>query len=128
MTPRLQVDLTDPTPPYEQLRRQLAALIASSVLEDGTRLPPVRQLAADLDLAPGTVARTYRELQAAGLATTRRGGGTRVRRPSSPSSSRSRRAALDAYAAAYVQQAALLGVGDAEVQDAVVRLLALRKC
>jgi DNA-binding transcriptional regulator YhcF (GntR family) len=50
----------DPTPPYEQLRRQLADLIGSGVLTTGDRLPPVRQLAADLGLAAGTVARTYR--------------------------------------------------------------------
>jgi len=58
------VDVLDPTPPYEQLRRQLADLIGSGVLTPGDRLPPVRQLAADLGLAAGTVARTYRELAA----------------------------------------------------------------
>lgn len=51
------VDVLDPTPPYEQLRRQLADLVGSGVLASGDRLPPVRQLAADLGLAPGTVAR-----------------------------------------------------------------------
>ena len=59
------VDVLDPTPPYEQLRRQLADLIGSGVLSPGDRLPPVRQLAADLGLAVGTVARTYRELERA---------------------------------------------------------------
>nr|WP_307071689.1 GntR family transcriptional regulator [Streptomyces sp. B3I8] len=41
-------------------------------------MPPGRQLAADLGLAPGTVARAYRELEAASLITSRRGAGTRV--------------------------------------------------
>ena len=72
------VDVLDPTPPYEQLRRQLADLIGSGVLSPGDRLPPVRQLAADLGLAVGTVARTYRELELAGYVRSRRGGGTRV--------------------------------------------------
>ena len=72
------VDVLDPTPPYEQLRRQLADLIGSGVLSPGDRLPPVRQLAADLGLAVGTVARTYRELEQAGYVRSRRGGGTRV--------------------------------------------------
>ena len=72
------VDVLDPTPPYEQLRRQLADLIGSGVLSPGDRLPPVRQLAADLGLAAGTVARTYRELEQAGYVRSRRGGGTRV--------------------------------------------------
>ena len=35
----LQVVTTDPTPPYEQLRRQLAELIESGVLPEGDRLP-----------------------------------------------------------------------------------------
>ncbi len=77
----LIVDTTNPTPPYEQLRRQLADLISAGALPAGERLPPLRQLAGDLGLAVGTVARTYRELETAGLITSRRGGGTRVATP-----------------------------------------------
>ena len=74
------VDVLDPTPPYEQLRRQLADLIGSGVLTPGDRLPPVRQLAADLGLAAGTVARTYRELEQSGHVRSRRGGLVRLPR------------------------------------------------
>lgn len=59
--------MTSPVPPYEQLREQIAGLIATGLLQAGQRLPPVRQLAADLGLAGGTVARAYRELEQAGL-------------------------------------------------------------
>ena len=76
--PLLVVRDDDPTPPFEQVRRQLAALVASGALAPDQRLPPVRQLAGDLGLAVGTVARAYRELEAAGAVTTRRGAGTRV--------------------------------------------------
>lgn len=76
--PALTVVATDPTPPYEQLRRQLVALIQDGTLAGGQRLPPLRQLASDLGLAVGTVGRTYRELEAAGLIESRRGRGTRV--------------------------------------------------
>jgi len=65
--PALRVDVTSPVPPYEQLRAQIAGLIATGVLQAGQRLPPVRQVAADLGLAGGTVARAYRELAQAGL-------------------------------------------------------------
>ncbi|MGQ0743208.1 MAG: GntR family transcriptional regulator [Acidimicrobiales bacterium] len=44
---------------YEQLRRQLQRLIASGLLPVGTRLPTIRQLAADLGLASATVSRVY---------------------------------------------------------------------
>ena len=72
------IDLTDPTPPFEQLRRQFALLIETGQLAHGERLPSVRQLARDLGLAPGTVGRAYQELESAGLVRTRRGGGTTV--------------------------------------------------
>ncbi|ELP71201.1 transcriptional regulator, GntR family [Streptomyces turgidiscabies Car8] len=74
----MRVDTTSQVPPYEQIRAQLAALIRTGRLAAGERLPTVRQLATDLDLAPGTVARAYRELEAAELIRTRRGAGTRV--------------------------------------------------
>ncbi|GFE26927.1 GntR family transcriptional regulator [Streptomyces nigrescens] len=76
--PVVRVDTTGPVPPYEQIRAQLAALIATGQLTEGERLPTVRQLATDLGLAPGTVARAYRELDTAKLIHTRRGAGTRV--------------------------------------------------
>ncbi|WP_233557999.1 GntR family transcriptional regulator [Tessaracoccus antarcticus] len=81
MSLRVRVDTFDPTPPYEQLRRQLEELISTGGLVDGQRLPSVRQLAADLSLAAGTVARTYAELEKGGLVVSRRGAGTRVTAP-----------------------------------------------
>ena len=76
--PAVRIDTTSQVPPYEQIRAQLAALIRSGQLAEGERLPTVRQLAADLGLAPGTVGRAYRELEAAELISARRGAGTRV--------------------------------------------------
>ena len=78
------VDPDDPTPPYEQLRRQIGDLIGSGRLTAGDRLPPLRQLANDLGLAVGTVARAYRELEGEGLLVSRRGGGTRVAHAAAP--------------------------------------------
>jgi DNA-binding transcriptional regulator YhcF (GntR family) len=72
------VDSTDSTPPYEQIRIQYAVLITEGRLAVGTRLPTVRQLAAELGLAANTVARSYRELEAAGLVETRGRAGTVV--------------------------------------------------
>jgi GntR family transcriptional regulator len=63
----VEVDPSSPTPPYEQLRAQIAALIESGTLQVGDRLPTIRQLAGDLAVAPGTIARVYRELETAGL-------------------------------------------------------------
>lgn len=72
------VDPASPVGPAEQVRSQLTALIQSGKLAADTRLPPVRQLAGDLRLAVGTVAKAYKELETAGLVRTGRAAGTRV--------------------------------------------------
>ena len=74
----ITVDAASPAPPFEQVRAQLAAQISEGLLVAGTRLPTVRQLADDLGLAVNTVARSYKELEAAGLVETRGRGGTVV--------------------------------------------------
>jgi GntR family transcriptional regulator len=121
--PTLVVVTDDPVPAFEQLRRQLTDLIASGTLAPGERLPPLRQLAGDLGLAVGTVARTYRELEAAGLIRSRRGGGTRVA-TTAPTLSVERRAhLLGQHASAYVQQARRLGADPADIAFAVQHAL-----
>jgi GntR family transcriptional regulator len=88
MEARITIDLETATPPYEQVQAQISALIAVGELQPGTRLPTVRSLAGDLGVAAGTVARAYRELEAAGVVTTHRRQGTVV----AHSSPRSRQA------------------------------------
>jgi GntR family transcriptional regulator len=58
----VHVDPADRTPVYEQLRSQIARMVAAGTLAPGTRLPTIRQLAADLGLAKGTVAKAYEAL------------------------------------------------------------------
>ncbi|MDJ0317001.1 MULTISPECIES: GntR family transcriptional regulator [Arthrobacter] len=78
MEARIVIDLQTATPPYEQVQRQIASLIAVGELQIGTRLPTIRSLAGDLGVAAGTVARAYKELEAAGQVTTNRRQGTVV--------------------------------------------------
>jgi len=73
------MDATSSVPPFEQVRAQVIAQIDSGELVAGTRLPPVRTLAAELGLAANTVARTYRELEEAGYVETRGRAGTFVK-------------------------------------------------
>ncbi len=126
MSALVTVDPDDPTPPYEQVRLQLADLIAVGRLAAGDRVPPLRQLAGDLGLAVGTVARAYRELESAGLLETRRGGGTRVARSASAEGGSAAAATgqrVDDLAASYVMRARALGADDAAIRDAVRRQL-----
>jgi GntR family transcriptional regulator len=74
----ITVDSSSPTPPVEQLRLQISGMIRSGDLGAGERMPTVRQLAQDLGLARGTVARAYSSLEAEGLLETGRALGTRV--------------------------------------------------
>ena len=119
MSSALTVTPQDPTPPYEQLRRQLVDLIEGGQLVAGERLPPLRQLAGDLGLAVGTVARTYRELEVAGLVRSRRGAGTRVAAGSATLSPHERARRLDELAEIYVTRARALGFSDADLRAAI---------
>lgn len=65
------LDPASPLPPFEQVKEQITAARASGELAPGHRLPTVRTLAAELGLAPNTVARAYRELEASGVIETR---------------------------------------------------------
>ena len=72
----LKIDRGSDRPLHEQLVDQVGQLVASGDLSPGTRLPPVRQLAARLSMSPGTVLRAYLELGRKHIVTSRKGGGT----------------------------------------------------
>ena len=78
MTVSVTLDMLAATPPYEQVRSQIAGHIRTGSIRAGEKLPVVRVLAADLGVATNTIARAYRELEAGGLVTTRRRVGTIV--------------------------------------------------
>ena len=70
-TALIDVDPSSSVAPYEQVRASVTALVRDGTLPAHTRLPAVRRLAVDLGLAANTVARAYRELEAAGVVETR---------------------------------------------------------
>lgn len=105
----LRVDPASPVPPYEQIRSQVATMIATGVLPKGHRLPTIRQLAADLGLAGGTIARAYRELEQAGMILSRGRHGTSVA-AGNATSRRDRERAVIQAASAFAAQAAQAGV------------------
>jgi DNA-binding transcriptional regulator YhcF (GntR family) len=108
------VDLLAATPPYEQVRAQLAGHIRTGALQPGERLPAVRVLAADLGVATNTVARAYRELEAGGLVTSRRRVGTIVQPLAAPAGP-----ALRQQAVGFVEEARRAGLAEDEILDLV---------
>ena len=75
---------TDPRPKYLVLEGAVRAAVTQGRLAPGTRLPPVRDLAYDVGVTPGTVARVYRSLTEAGLLSAAVGRGTFVAEPPGP--------------------------------------------
>jgi DNA-binding transcriptional regulator YhcF (GntR family) len=111
----LQVDTSSPIPPYEQIRAQIQAMVASGALGAGTRLPPIRQLAGDLGLATNTVGRAYRELELEGMVEARGRHGTVVTGPAAMAAP-DRRLVVNHAAEAFALEAQHHGAG---LDDAV---------
>ena len=103
------LDMLAATPPYEQVRAQLAGHIRAGALRVGDKLPVVRALAADLGVSTNTVGRAYRELEAGGLVTTRR-----LHDRADPAGPE-----LQRQAAEFVQSARRAGLADEAVVDLV---------
>jgi DNA-binding transcriptional regulator YhcF (GntR family) len=95
--------------PWRQVRDQIAARVGTGELAVGARLPTIRQLARDLGLAAGTVARAYRELEIAGVLQTNRRQGTVVAQRVVPDAAAEQ---LRVAAAGYVTSARALGFGE----------------
>ncbi len=104
----IDVDPSAAQPLFEQLRVQIIDGIRDGRLPPGSRLPTVRELAAKLGLAVNTVARTYRELESAGVLETRGRFGTFVARVDPAD------AAMATAAHAYLSAARSLGIDKAE--------------
>ncbi len=114
MNVSVTLDMLSATPPYEQVRTQLAGHIRAGALRPGDKLPVVRALAADLGVATNTIARAYRELETGGLVTTRRRVGTIVQAPPSPAGPELQRQAVQ-----FVREARKAGLAEEEIVDLV---------
>ena len=115
----IKIDPQSAVPPFEQLREAVIARIASGELAPGSKLPPVRSLAAELGLAANTVARSYKELEAAGFVQTQGRGGTIVA-PNLDDAERHRKALQ--LTREYVAAMAAIGVSSGEAKEYLGRV------
>jgi DNA-binding transcriptional regulator YhcF (GntR family) len=119
----ITVDLKSAVPPYEQLRAGISRLVATGELARNARLPTVRQLAADLGLAPGTVARAYRELESEGVVMSRGRHGTHVSGMPTPPPPSERQRRLTESALAFATATKELGIDRTTALAEVARVL-----
>jgi GntR family transcriptional regulator len=87
---QIRISTGDGVPIYLQIVNQIKYLVSSGRLAAGEELPPIRVLAEQLVVNPNTVARAYRELEAAGMVEKRRTAGTYVSDQGSPLARRER--------------------------------------
>jgi DNA-binding transcriptional regulator YhcF (GntR family) len=114
----ITIDPGSPTPPYEQLRVRFMSEVRSGALAAGTRIPTVRKLAEDLGLAPNTVARAYRELEADGFIETRGRNGSFVSAQGDAAEKQAQEAAR-----AYADRIQKLGIPASQALDYVAAAL-----
>jgi DNA-binding transcriptional regulator YhcF (GntR family) len=117
----IEVDPGAGTSPSQQIVEQIAALIQRGAVPPGAALPTVRQLAADLGLAPNTVAKAYAELAETGwiVSDGRRGSRVRDRVPSS--SERGRTALLAEAVGRFMLSLRARGYTPAEIRRELLR-------
>ena len=62
----VHLDYRDARPIYTQIADDFRTQIAAGILQDGDRMPSVRELASQLAINPNTIQRAYRELEMQG--------------------------------------------------------------
>ncbi len=117
----IRINAQSGLPIYVQIVNQVKHLVASGRLAAGDELPPIRTLAEQLLINPNTVARAYRELEAAGLVASRVGAGTLVTDGVSPLARRERLRILTEEVDGMLAQSRQLGFDVDEVVSLVRR-------
>lgn len=111
---QVHVEAGSKTPLYEQLRAGILEQVRNGELIAETKIPTVRGLAEELGIAPHTVAKAYKELEAQGVIEARGRLGTFIASGGDPTEDRAARAAM-----AYVAEVRALGLSDARIRALV---------
>lgn len=120
---QIRIDRDLPVPVPLQLQGQIEYGVTSGDFPPGSRLPSVRELAAELGVSPVTVSTVYRKLQAAGLIDSAPGRGTFVRRPE-PHEASPLADPIDGALRRVLQRADRAGVGRVELIERLQRMVA----
>jgi GntR family transcriptional regulator len=121
----MQISINEglPEPVFLQLSTQIREAVKTGELKPDTPLPTIRQLAAELQINPNTVAKAYRLLERDGVIETRGGKGSFIHREGRKHS----RTDISTQAAPLLAQtvAALraLGLTDSEIRNAFASVM-----
>ena len=118
---QIHIAAGDGVPIYLQIANQVKYLVASGRLAPGEEMPPIRVLAERLVINPNTVARAYRELEAAGLVVKRKTAGTFVAEGGSPLALKERRKILTERIDALLAEAKQMGIETHEVVSLLLK-------
>jgi GntR family transcriptional regulator len=114
---RITIDDNNPLPVFTQLINQIRVAVLSGELKPGAPLPPIRQLATDLQINPNTVAKAYGLLERDAVIETRGRHGSFVHR----NGRRHTRVDLPAQAASVLAQA-ITNLRAAGLTDSEIRI------
>ena len=117
----MQWKLTDDRPIWLQLTEQLTERIVSGVYPTGSRMPPVRELAAEAGVNPNTMQRALAQLEADGLVATNRTAGRCVTEEASIIEGRVRGRLAEEKMELYVTGMATLGYSEEEAASLLMQ-------
>jgi len=119
----LEVDAHSPVPIYEQIMDGIQRLVREDRLVPGVFLPSVRQLAADLEINPNTVARAYSLLEREGVLETARRRGSRVAATAPARARQLLTSRVEEAAERVIRETAHLGIDPDDLVKALARRL-----
>jgi GntR family transcriptional regulator len=120
---RFSINEHDGIPIYRQIANQVRYLLASGSVRSGAELPPIRQLAKHLKVAPNTIVKAYDELAMARVIHRRQGAGTYVAKVAAHLAMEECRRGLERRIDALLTEASRLNV----TSDHLVQLIGERK-
>jgi GntR family transcriptional regulator len=112
-------------PIYEQIVAQVIYGVAAGMLEVGTFIPSVRELAERLLVNPNTVARAFQELERVGVVTPKRGRGMEVTEEAPATCKAKRRELVRARIREALREAAASVLSPEEIRQLVEEELAV---
>ena len=116
----LTLSFSSGVPIYKQIVQLLSGKILSGALSPGEKIPSIRDVTAELNVNPNTVAKAYRELELAGLIETRRGMGCFVAERDDARhtlTDEEKQHHLDTLFSSLVTSAGMFGISEQDVTD-----------